>query len=122
MLWRPFIIYGGEHLALIYHAPMLGNIYNQGISNAQSISTNWTVDDNGKIGKCIKTSGTGFIDTGVPISEWDINETSVSMCGWFKFPFSDIKERIESREGLHQLAYGNEIGLGSRNYKLVEVK
>lgn len=33
-----------------------------------------------------------------------------------------IKERIESREGLHQLEYGEEIGLGSRKYKLVEVK
>ena len=34
----------------------------------------------------------------------------------------DIKERIESREGLHQLKYGEEIGLGSRKYKLVELK
>ena len=34
----------------------------------------------------------------------------------------DIKERIESREGLHQLEYAAEMGLGSRKYELVEVK
>jgi len=34
----------------------------------------------------------------------------------------DIKERIESREGLHQLAYGAQIGLGSREYELIEIK
>ena len=34
----------------------------------------------------------------------------------------DIKERIESREGLHQLDYGADMGLGSRKYELVEVK
>lgn len=33
----------------------------------------------------------------------------------------DIKERIESREGLHQLEYGAEMGLGSRQYELVNV-
>ena len=34
----------------------------------------------------------------------------------------DLKERIESREGLHQLEYGDEIGIGTREYELVEVK
>ena len=34
----------------------------------------------------------------------------------------DLKERIESREGLHQLEYGDEIGIGSRQYELIEVK
>ncbi len=33
----------------------------------------------------------------------------------------DIKERIESREGLHQLEYMAELGMGSRNYELVEI-
>ncbi len=52
-----------------------------------------------------------------------IDQASIDLV--YKAPkeeLKDIKERIESREGLHQLAYGNEIGLGSRNYKLVEVK
>ena len=34
----------------------------------------------------------------------------------------DLKERIESREGLHQLEYGNEIGIGTREYELVEAE
>ena len=34
----------------------------------------------------------------------------------------DMKERIETREGLHQLDYGAEMGLGTRNYELIEVK
>ena len=34
----------------------------------------------------------------------------------------DLKERIESREGLHQLEYGDEIGIGTREYELVEVE
>ena len=34
----------------------------------------------------------------------------------------DLKERINSREGLHQLEYGEIMKLGSRKYKLVEIK
>lgn len=33
----------------------------------------------------------------------------------------DLKERIESREGLHQLEYGEAVGLGSRKYELIKV-
>ena len=39
-----------------------------------------------------------------------------------KEELKDIKERIESREGLHQLEYGDEIGLGSRKYQLIEIE
>ncbi len=31
----------------------------------------------------------------------------------------DLKERIESREGLHQLEYGEQMGIGTRKYELV---
>lgn len=34
----------------------------------------------------------------------------------------DIKERIESREGLHQLPAMEALGMGSRKYKLIEVE
>ena len=33
----------------------------------------------------------------------------------------DLKERIETREGLHQLEYGEEMGLGTRRYELVPI-
>ena len=32
----------------------------------------------------------------------------------------DLKERIESREGLHQLTYGEQMKIGSRKYELIE--
>ena len=33
----------------------------------------------------------------------------------------DIVERIESREGLHQLDYMEELKMGNRNYDLIEI-
>ena len=33
----------------------------------------------------------------------------------------DLKERIETREGLHQLDYGEQMGLGTRRYELIEL-
>ena len=33
----------------------------------------------------------------------------------------DLQERISSREGEHQLEYGEEMGLGTRHYELIEV-
>lgn len=33
----------------------------------------------------------------------------------------DLKERIETREGLHQLDYGEEMGLGTRKYELISI-
>ena len=36
--------------------------------------------------------------------------------------FNKLKERIETRQGLHTLDYAEEIGLGSRKYRLAEVK
>ena len=33
----------------------------------------------------------------------------------------DLKERIETREGLHQLEYGEEMGLGTRRYELISI-
>lgn len=33
----------------------------------------------------------------------------------------DLKERIESREGPHQLPYAEEMGLGTRNYELISL-
>ena len=52
-----------------------------------------------------------------------IDQASIDLV--YKAPekeLKDIKERIESREGLHQLEYGEQIGLGSRKYNLIEVK
>ncbi|MDR2173324.1 MAG: DUF362 domain-containing protein [Burkholderiales bacterium] len=34
----------------------------------------------------------------------------------------DLRERIESRHGLRQLSYGAEMGIGSRQYELINIK
>jgi uncharacterized Fe-S center protein len=34
----------------------------------------------------------------------------------------DLRERIESRHGLRQLSYGEEMGIGTRQYELITVK
>ena len=52
-----------------------------------------------------------------------IDQASIDLL--YKLPaeeLHDLKERIETREGLHQLDYGAEMGLGSRQYELIEVK
>lgn len=33
----------------------------------------------------------------------------------------DLKERIESREGLHQLDYAEQLGLGTKEYELIKL-
>ena len=51
-----------------------------------------------------------------------VDQASIDMV--YKLPeaeLHDLKERIESRGGLHQLEYGDQIGLGSRKYELIEV-
>ena len=81
-------------MGLVYWSPCLGELKNQGLSTAQTTSTSFSADANGKIGKCIKvTSG---IDTGLPGTSWDINQNSITMMGWFKFPESEIRAVVNS--------------------------
>ena len=52
-----------------------------------------------------------------------VDQASIDLV--YKLPkkeLKDLKERIESRKGLHQLTYGEQIGIGSRKYQLEEVK
>ena len=52
-----------------------------------------------------------------------IDQASIDLL--YKLPeaeLHDLKERIETREGLHQLDYGAEMGLGTRKYELIEVE
>lgn len=49
-----------------------------------------------------------------------VDQASIDMV--YKLPeaeLHDLKERIESREGLHQLPYMEELKMGTRNYKIV---
>lgn len=51
-----------------------------------------------------------------------VDQASIDLL--YKLPeaeLHDLKERIESREGLHQLDYGAEMGLGTRKYELISI-
>lgn len=51
-----------------------------------------------------------------------VDQASIDLL--YKLPeaeLHDLKERIETREGLHQLDYGEEMGLGTRKYELISV-
>ncbi|MBP5407305.1 DUF362 domain-containing protein [bacterium] len=50
-----------------------------------------------------------------------IDQASIDMV-WAATDSKSLKERIESRKGLHTLDYAEEIKLGNRNYRLVEIK
>lgn len=52
-----------------------------------------------------------------------VDQASVDLL--YKLPeaeLHDLRERIETREGLHQLDYAEEMGLGTRKYELIEVE
>jgi len=51
-----------------------------------------------------------------------VDQASVDMVYGTKDPGNhDMKERIESRKGLRQLSYMEELGMGNRHYKLVDL-
>ena len=102
-------------MGLVYWAPCLGKLKNQGISSAQTTATSFSADAGGKIGKCIKvTSG---IDTGLPGASWDINQNSITMMGWFKLPETEIRTLVNSFtdwDSIHQNMRG--VLLGNNSY------
>ena len=76
-------------MALIYWMPMTdGTLKNQGLSGESFTSTNFSAQDNGKLGKCIKTNN-NTIESGMIETNW-IGQNGCTICGWFKFPESEI--------------------------------
>lgn len=73
--------------------PLTGNLHNQGLSDATIINGDITANDNGKIGKCVKT-GNSAID--LRYDGATTNTESLSIGGWFKFNQSEIATRLQS--------------------------
>ena len=51
-----------------------------------------------------------------------VDQASIDLL--YKLPedeLHDLQERIETREGLHQLDYGEEMGIGTRKYELISI-
>lgn len=83
-------------MALKVWLPLDGNNRNLGVN---SYITSWNPDsyvNDGKLGMCgnIPTTA-GNINTGIPYTEWNYPNNSVSFGAWFKFNKADIEAAIE---------------------------
>lgn len=71
-----------------------GTLKQQGLSSAIVTSSNYTVNNNGKLGKCIKTKNATGLDLGYDGNQ--INTGGISFGGWFKFNKDEIGEVINN--------------------------
>ena len=77
--------------------PLNGDLRNQGLDyEYQSSSTNYIINNNGKIGKCILT--TNLIDTTVPSSVWDFTTKNISFGGWIKINKQQLLTKIGTKD------------------------
>lgn len=85
-------------MGLVYWAPMTdGTVKNQGIITTQPSSTessHYTSSTAGKLGKCIKTNSSDYIETSI-IGDW-VGEKSNTLAGWFYFPYDEIKAIVDA--------------------------
>ena len=101
-------------MALKYWFPMTdGTLHNQGLSLDQFTSTNYSSSNEGKLGKCIKTNN-NTIESGMTSTDW-IGENGATLCGWFKFPESEIQSYIDNYSTTHTTMYGTLMGFNSYN-------
>lgn len=101
-------------MALKYWFPMTdGTLHNQGLSLDQFTSTNYSSSNDGKLGKCIKTNN-NTIESGMTSTDW-IGENGATLCGWFKFPESEIQSYIDNYSTTHTTMYGTLMGFNSYN-------
>lgn len=94
--------------------PLTKDLRNQGLNGISVTSTGTiTLNDSGKLGKCYKTSNTGFID--LKYAGTQINTGSISLCGWFKFNKSELAATWSSYsfDSSHPYPTGNLIGNNS---------
>ena len=88
--------------------PLNGNLNNQGLAGNLNISsTGISIDASGQIGTCIKTTQAVKLHY-TP----DLNNSSISLCGWFKFNKSEITTAISELtiDSTHKSPTGNILG------------
>ena len=93
--------------------PLNGDLHNQGLKSNNLTSANYEINNNGKIGQCIKTKTTGSID--LQYNGNIINTSSLSFGGWFKFNQSDINTKLSTYtyDSTRSTPTGNLIGNNS---------
>jgi len=101
-------------MALKYWFPMTdGTLHNQGLSTEQFTTTGYSSSNEGKLGKCIKTNNS-TIESGMTSTDW-IGENGATLCGWFKFPESEIQSYIDNYSTTHTTMFGTLMGYNSYN-------
>ena len=91
--------------------PLRDNLENKGISGYNINSTNATVNENGKIGKCIKIISKTSLEY-IP----NFNTSSLSFGGWFKFNKSEINTIVSTNN--YTSTYKTSVGqlIGNSSY------
>lgn len=99
-------------MGLLTWMPCIEDIHNQGLYSSTPSGT-FTINNNGKIGKCLKI--TSSIDTGLSMAQCNVNQTGVSMGGWFKFNKTEIQAVVNTKtfDSTHPSMYGNIVGYNS---------
>ena len=82
-------------MALQVWLPLNGDLHNQGLNPIISTSTAYTIENAGKIGKCIKCTNANF-NTGITAGNWDFTTTSISFGGWIKINKTELEARTTS--------------------------
>ena len=97
-------------MALQVWLPLRGDLKNQGLSDQIPASTAYSSNDNGKIGKCIKTATNSSIDLGYNGNR--VNSGSISFGGWFKFNKTEIEAITSGQtyDSTYKTCTGNLIG------------
>lgn len=97
-------------MALQVWLPLRGDLKNQGLNDQIPTSTAYSSNDNGKIGKCIKTATNSSIDLGYNGNR--VNSGSISFGGWFKFNKTEIEAITSGQtyDSTYKTCTGNLIG------------
>ena len=90
-----------------------GTLSQQGLNGLSVTGTAFSSNDNGKLGKCIKTTSTSDLDTNYSGNQVNIGD--ISFGGWFKFNKSDIESAIlgKTYSSSSNCATGNVLGNNS---------
>ena len=94
--------------------PLTGDLHNQGLDNPSlTTPSSFNFIPEGKIGSCLKTSSTEYLDLGYNGNQ--INTGSLSFGGWFKFNYDEINNAIKDKTytSTYAFASGNLIGNGN---------
>lgn len=78
--------------------PLTGDLHNQGLDGEQRSSTAYSVIDDGKIGRAIKTSTSDYIITSVTSDKWDFTKKDISFGCWVRMNKNALSDIVLNKE------------------------